>query len=214
MTGVQTCALPIYLFILTRDYDISFRQWINGSISTKPLPPSSVELNNTLSPSLNLIKSVSDEVVYHPVSYTVLFGSKALPELQATFKVIKNQEQVISDNEVKSRIVTAINQFFAIENWDFGDTFYFSELSAYVMQQLAPSITSFVIVPRQGGVGFGNLFEITAPSDQIFINGATVNDIEIVSSLTPTVLKAIPGTLSNTTTSQNVTSAPYGASNG
>ena len=37
---------------------------------------------------------------------------------------------------------------FSLENWDFGETFYFSELSAYVMNQLAPDLTTFVIVPR------------------------------------------------------------------
>jgi hypothetical protein len=48
----------------------------------------------------------------------------------------------------------------------------------------------------------------------LFINGATVNDIEIVSALTPSVLKAIAGTTINSSISQNITSAPYGASNG
>ena len=201
------------LFILTRDYDISFRQWINGSISTKPLPPSSVELSNTLSPSLNLIKSVSDEVVYHPVSYTVLFGSKAIPELQATFKVIKNPEQVISDNEVKSRIVTAINQFFAIENWNFGDSFYFSELSAYVISKLAPYVVSFVIVPLKTDLNFGNLFEIHANNDQLFINGATVDNIEIIQGITNTNIKSIANTIqTNSVLSQQaITSSPYGS---
>jgi len=203
------------VYILTTSYDLAFRKWLaSPSTIIKPLPPGSDELYDILAPKLNLIKSMSDEIVYHSATYKILFGSYATPDVQASFKVVKNPAQVNSDNYIQTSVLAAINQFFALENWDFGDTFYFSELAAYVMQQLAPNITSFVVVPRQGGIGFGNLFEITAASDQLFVNGATVNDIEIVSSLTPTVLKAITGTTTNTSTSQNVTSAPYGASNG
>jgi len=202
----------IDVYVLMNEYDIVFRQWLNGSISTKPLPPSSNELYNTLSPNLNLIKSISDEIIYHPVSYTVLFGSTAIPELQATFKVIKNPEQVVSDNDIKSRVITAINQFFAIDNWNFGDYFYFTELSTYVINSLAPDIVSFVIVPTQSGLNFGSLFEITANSDQLFISGATVNDIEIISGITTTNIKSVSGTSTiSTNSNQSITSSPYGS---
>jgi hypothetical protein len=202
----------IDIFVLTNDYDITFRQWINGTITTKPLPPSSDELYNTLSPSLNLIKTVSDEIIYHPVSYTVLFGRTAIPELQATFKVIKNPEQVVTDNDVKSRVITAINQFFSIQNWNFGDTFYFTELSTYVISQLAPDIVSFVIVPNKSDLNFGSLFEITANTDQLFINGATVDDIEIISGITSSNIKSGSSISATASTSQqSVTSSPYGS---
>jgi hypothetical protein len=150
----------IDVYVLTKSYDIVFRQWLSGANVPEPLPPGSDELYDIMSPQLNLIKSISDEIVYHPVHYKVLFGSTADLNLQASFKVVKNSDQVISDNDVKSRVITAINQFFALENWDFGDTFYFTELSTYVMNQLTPDIASFVIVPRLEGLNFGNLFEI------------------------------------------------------
>ena len=202
----------IDVFVLMNDYDISFRQWLSGSIDYKPLPPSSVELYNTLSPKLNLIKSISDEIVYHPVSYTVLFGSKAIPELQATFKVIKNAEQVVSDNDIKTRVISAINQFFSIENWNFGDNFYFTELSTYVINSLAPDIVSFVIVPTQEGMNFGSLFQITANRDQLFVSGATVSDVEIITGITTTNIKAVSNTTVTTTTAQQTTtSSPYGS---
>lgn len=203
-------------FVLTKTYDVNFRQWLSGANVSKPLPPGSDELYDILAPSLNLIKSISDEVVYHPVTYKILFGSTADPELQASFKVIKNQDQVVSDNDVKARIITAINQFFTLDNWDFGDTFYFSELASYVMAQLAPDISSFVIVPRFGGLSFGNLFEIKSASDELFINGATVADIEIVTGITQSSIKALPGTASNSSVlaQQTITSSTYGASNG
>lgn len=201
------------VFVLTKSYDITYRQWINGANIDEPLPPSSDELYNTLAPSLNLIKATSDEVVYHPVKYKILFGSAASADLRASFKVIKTSGQVISDNDVKSQVIIAINQFFALENWDFGDTFYFSELSTYVMTQLSPNISSFVIVPRESGLNFGSLFEIKSLSNEIFINGASVDDIEIISGITGTNIKSISGTavLSTATSQQAVTSSTYGS---
>jgi hypothetical protein len=206
----------IDVFVLTKGYDTLFRQWISGAAISKPLPPSSAELYDIISPNLSLIKSISDEVVYHPVNYKILFGTIADDNLQASFKVIKNSSQVISDNDVKVKVITAINQFFNLDNWDFGDTFYFTELSTYVMNQAAPYIANFVIVPRQSGLNFGSLFEIKSASDQLFINGATVDDIEIITSITSSMIKAITNTNSNVanTTQQNVTSSPYGATNG
>jgi hypothetical protein len=206
----------IDVFVLTKGYDTLFRQWINGANIIKPLPPSSAELYDIVSPNLNLIKSISDEIIYHPINYKILFGTQADLDLQASFKIVKNPGQVVSDNDIKVRALTAINQFFALDNWDFGDTFYFTELSAFVMNQLAPDIANFVIVPRQTGLNFGSLFEIKSASDQLFINGATVDDIEIVTGLTPSLIKAITGTQATTVniTQQNLTSSPYGATNG
>jgi hypothetical protein len=138
----------------------------------------------------------------------VLFGSKASADVRAAFKIIKNAEQTISDNEIKANVLTAINEFFALENWDFGDSFYFSELSAYVMNRTSPYLVNFVIVPRQTNLSFGSLFEIKSESDQLFINGATTDDIEIISGITSSVISA-SGNLassSNVTSQQTITS--------
>ena len=206
----------IDVYLLTKSYDTTFRQWLSGANVTKPLPPSSNELYDLVSGTLNLIKSISDEIIYHPANYKVLFGQTATSDVQASFKVIKNTNQVVSDNDIKARIITAIEEFFALENWDFGDTFYFTELSAYVMTQLSPDISSFVIVPRQSGLGFGSLFEIKSSSDEIFVSGATVDDIEIISGITSSSIKSVAGTTTQSTTSsqQNITSSSYGANNG
>jgi hypothetical protein len=201
------------VYILTVSYDTTYRQWLAGANVSQPLPPSSDELYNLIAPSLNLIKSVSDEVVYHPVSYKLLFGANAAPEVQATFNVVVNPDVVISNSDIQSRIIAAMNTFFALDNWNFGDTFYFTEMSTYIMNQVAPYITSFVIVPTQTNLYFGSLFEIQCPSNQIFINGATVTDINIVSGLTSGNIKSVTGTGLSAVTSQNITSANYGASN-
>jgi hypothetical protein len=146
---------------------------------------------------LEPIKAISDEIIYQPVTYIPLFGSAATPNLQATFKAVINPAVSISDNEIKNSIMSAINDFFALENWDFGQSFYFSELSTYVMNLLTPNITNFIIVPT-ANVPFGSLYEIACQSNQIFINAATVDNIQIVNSITSTVLN---------TTSTLVTSA-------
>ena len=180
----------IDLFVLTKEYDTAFRQWISGNSTTEPLPSSSDQLSLSLAPLLAPIKAISDEIVYHPVKYKVLFGAKASADVRASFKIIKNTEQPISDNDIKSRALSAINEFFALENWEFGDSFYFSELSAYVMNRTAPYLVNFLIVPRQSNLSFGSLFEIRSESDQVFINGATTDDIEIISGITASNIKS------------------------
>lgn len=177
-------------YILTKNYDTEFRRWLKGNITTEPLPLSSTELKLTYGKDLDMIKSISDELIFHPVKYKVLFGSKAESRLQASFKVVKNKEQVITDNDIKSRIIQAINEFFNIDNWDFGDTFYFTEMSTYVMNQLTPYITTFLIVPENSDQVFGSLQQLKSAPNEIFISGATVNDINIIDAITAAKIKA------------------------
>jgi hypothetical protein len=178
------------IYLLTKDYDVEYRNWIVGNTTKRPLPPTSTNLLTTYGTKLDAIKSISDEIIYHPVEYKILFGSKADTRLQAQFLVIKNTEQVITDNNVKARIIQTIDQFFALGNFDFGDTFYFSELSSYVMTQLTPYITTFVIVPIASDQVYGSLQELTSNPNEIFISGATVNNVSIVESITATNLKS------------------------
>lgn len=198
-------------FVLTKQYDKTYRQWLAGSISAEPLPPSTDYLYSLLATDLNKIKSISDELIYHPVKYKVLFGEKASIDVQATFKIVKNSEIVISDNDVKSRVLSAINEFFALENWDFGDSFYFSELASYVMSKLTPNIVNFLVVPKDTTLSFGSLYEIRSEKDQIFINGATIDNLEIISAVTASKINS-SGTISMTSTilsTQSITSGSY-----
>ena len=208
----------IDMYILTKTYDTEFRLWLQGSIDTKPLLPSNDSLFTNFNTPLANIKSVSDTLIYHPVKYKILFGSQADTDLQATFKIVKNSEQVTNDSDVKSRVITAINEFFALENWEFGDTFYFTELSTYVMNQLAPDITTFVIVPNAGAKAFGSLFEVKSENDEIFISGAKVSNIEIIDSVTAGKLKSdgniVTSSSSTSSLSGTLTSNSTGGSSG
>ena len=98
---------------------------------------------------------------------------------------------MLSDNDIISRVVSGINNFFALTNWDFGKSFYFSELSTYIMNLLTPNITNFVIIPSTSG--FGNLYEISCQSNQIFISGATATDIQVISAATAAQLNISAG---------------------
>ena len=177
-------------YILSKSYDAQVKQYISGAILAQPKPPSNDELFRSYGSEINKIKSISDEIIYHPVKYKVLFGDKATPDLQVRFKIVKNANIVINDNELKSDIIEAINKFFDIENWDFGETFYFQELSAYIINQLSPKLVSILIVPRQTTQSFGSLFEIKSEPDEIFASAAKVTDIETIDQLTATNLQA------------------------
>jgi len=188
-------------YLLTRAYDTSYRQWLDGTLSSKPLPPSSDNLYISYSTNLNKIKSLSDEIIYHPVKYKALFGSQADADLQARFKAVKNPDLVINDNQLKSDIISAVNRFFALENWDFGDKFYFSELASYVMNELSPDLVTFIIVPVQEEQTFGSLYEVKSEADEIFISAAIVSDIDIIDSITASRLKASGAVVTESTTS-------------
>ncbi len=189
----------IDVFLLTRAYDTAYRVYLAGGATSEPEAPSSDTLRINYGSTLNNIKTISDEIVYHPVKYKVLFGSRADEKLQVTFKIVKNPNKSINDNDLKVRIINAINTFFDINNWDFGDRFYLSELVTYVINSVAPDVSNMVIVPKQTSQAFGSLFEIQSRPDEIFISGATVDDVEIVSAITATEVRATPSSIVSST---------------
>jgi len=172
----------IDIYLLTRSYDTEYRTWLQTGLGSEPLPPTSTSLEQSYAGILEPIKTISDEIVFQPVKYKVLFGKKAPVSLQAAFKAVKNPARTSSDNEIKSRILLAITDFFNLDNWDFGQPFYFSELSAYVMNLLSPDITNFIIVPRASN--FGSLYEVSCLSNEIFINDVSADDIDIIDAIT------------------------------
>jgi len=180
----------IDIYVLTTTYDNDIRNWLLGNLSAEPLPPTSQALEQNYMETLSPIKAISDEIVFHSVKYKVLFGSNAVSNLQAKFKAVKNPDKITTDNDLKTRILSAINDFFALENWEFGQSFHFGELSTYVMNMLTPDITNFIIVPLTETSAFGSLYEVTCLSNELFISGAEIKDIEIIDAITATQLKS------------------------
>jgi len=171
-------------YIMVRSYDEQYRNYIldlTGKV-VKPTDLDTVNLNNNYS-NLFSYKMISDELVLNAGVYKPLFGHKAVSSLQANFMVVKNPNTTISDNELKSRIITNINQYFALDNWDFGDTFYFSELSAYLHNQLPGYLNSIVMTPADVNTVFGSLYEIRCQPNEIFISCATVDNIKVTTGV-------------------------------
>ena len=74
------------------------------------------------------------------------------------------------------------------------------------MNELAPDVATFVIVPKEGSKAFGSLFEVKSENDEIFISGAKVSDVELIDAVTASKLKAD----GNITTSSSTTSTLSG----
>jgi hypothetical protein len=173
----------IDIFVLTREYNELIQTWYTdgANIDLLPAPPSELQLRNSFS-DLEDYKMFSDQISWRPVKYKLLFGSSAASELQAKFKVVKLANTTMSDGEIKARIVESILTFFNVNSWDFGETFYFSELASYIHRELIAAISSIVIVPLKESQSFGELFEIRSNPDELFFPTTTVNDIEIITT--------------------------------
>jgi len=196
------------MFLLTRAYDEDYRAYIADTTNTltEPTKPTSFELRNSFG-GLEAFKAISDTIIFNSVKYRPLFGEKSDPSLQSTFKVIKNSATLKTDSEINVRVINAINEFFAVDNWDFGDTFFFSELAGYIHQELVPDIETVLIVPNSGDQVFGSLFQITAQRDEIFISSATVSDVDIIDGITASRLKASGNVVSSSSTDDTITSS-------
>lgn len=180
----------IDLYLVTQAYYNAYQNWIRDITGTVPYPPPPTidELQQSY-PDLNSYKMISDNIVMNSVVFKPLFGTKADNNLQGTIKVIKTAGSTISDSQVRTSVLAAMNTYFSIDNWDFGDTFYMSELTAYLHTQLGTLISSVVLVPNDPNQTFGDLYEIRSAPYEIFVNGATANDIVIIAALTPQALQ-------------------------
>jgi hypothetical protein len=204
--------------MLERSYDQLYRTWLNQG-GEEPTASTSDQLRISYSGVLNPLKGLSDQIVYHPVKYKILFGTQADEEFQATFKVVKNAATNVTNAVIKTRVIQAINEFFALDNFDFGDTFYFTELATYIHNRLAPDLLTVVIVPNQAEQGFGSLFQISGAADEIFISGATVDDVVIIDAIganqlaaSGTVVTSTTGTTTNNRSTSAVSSVTTGTS--
>jgi hypothetical protein len=135
---------------------------------------------------------LSDNVIMNSVTFKPLFGNKATNDLRATIKVIKAANSTASVSEIKNLVVTYMNEYFSIDKWDFGLTFFFSELAAYLHKELGDIISTVVLVPQDPLKSFGDLYEIRCQPNEIFVNAATVNDIEVIDALTSSELRTAP----------------------
>jgi len=184
----------IDLYVVTQEYYTAYQNWLRDTTNTvlEPEQPNIDELS-TAYQNLNDYKMISDNVVLNSVTFKPLFGAKAADTLRATIKVIRAQGSTASTSEIKSSVVAQMNSYFSIDKWNFGDTFYFSELAAFLHRQLGTIISSVVLVPLDPEKAFGDLYEIRSQPNEIFANAATVDNIDVIEALTSTNLRTAPG---------------------
>ena len=181
----------IDLYVVTQSYYTQYQNWIKdttGMIS-KPSVPTINELTQLYS-DLDNYKMLTDSIIINSVTFKPLFGNKAESNLQATIKVIKNTMSTASESEIRTKVLSEMNNYFTIDNWDFGDTFYFSELAAYLHNVLGDYVNSVILVPKDPNLVFGDLYEIRSAPYEIFVSCAQATDIVIISALTPAQLQS------------------------
>lgn len=183
----------IDIYLVTSAYYTAYQNYINDSTDTVPEPtkPTIDELSVAYN-KLQDYKMISDNIILNSVTFKPLFGNKANSSLRGQIKVIRYPKSTVSFSEIRSAVTAKINEYFTIDKWDFGQTFYFSELAAYLHSELGQYISTVVLVPTDAGKSFGDLYEIRCMPNEIFVNAATVNDILVIDALTSTELKTSP----------------------
>ena len=184
----------IDLYVVTLGYYTAYQNWLRDTTGTvtEPEQPTIDELTTEYQ-NLQDYKMISDNMVINSVTFKPLFGAKAAQQLRATIKVIRAQNSTASTSEIKSSVLAEMNNYFSIDKWNFGDTFYFSELAAYLHKQLGTIISSVVLVPLDQQKSFGDLYEIRSQPNEIFANGAIIANIDVIEALTSTNLRTAPG---------------------
>jgi hypothetical protein len=184
----------IDLYIVTNAYYTAYINWLQDTTGTDTEPTApTIDQLNTAYQGLQNYKMISDNMILNSVDFQPLFGQKADSALRATIKVIRAAGSTASVSSIKNLVVANMNAYFDLANWNFGDTFYFSELSAYIHQNIGDIVSSVVLVPLNSQKSFGDLYEIRSAPNQIFVNGATVNDVEVITALTSTNLQTASG---------------------
>ncbi len=180
----------IDLYVVTQSYYTAYQNWIQDSTNTVPEPdrPTINQLSQSYGEVQNY-KMLTDSVILNSVIFKPLFGPKAAPALRATIKVIKASKTNASNSEIRSAVLTAMNNYFNINNWNFGDTFYFSELSAYLHSTVGELVSSVVLVSNDPTKPFGDLYEVKCAPYEIFVNAATSDDVQVIAALTPAELQ-------------------------
>jgi hypothetical protein len=178
-------------YVVVDEYYNAYLNYVRDVTGTvpEPLPPTISELSLAYN-KLNDYKMISDTMVLSSVVFKPLFGAKAPLALQATIKVVRAARSTATVSELKSQVIAAVDRYFTIDKWDFGDSFFFSELAAYLHQQLGSIISSVVLVPINPLKTFGDLYEIRSAPNEIFVSAATVADVEVIEALTQSNIRS------------------------
>jgi hypothetical protein len=178
----------IDMSIITKGYFTQLKNFLEDPQAIAPDVPTPLDLRTAYGYLLEN-KMISDQVILLPGRFKLLFGARAPAELQAIFRVVRSQNGLLTDNQVKTTIVAVVRNFFDVTLWEFGETFFFTELAAAIHAALPTEISSVVLVPTFTTNQFGDLFQVITREDEIVYPDITVSQIEIVSSYTATNLR-------------------------
>jgi hypothetical protein len=178
------------VYLMTRGYYDDVINYVRGTSTSVPTPPTPLDLRNSYGYLLNN-KMLSDTIVLHSGKIKLLFGNLAEPQLRAKFKVVKQAGASLTNERIKEEVLNVINTFFDIDTWDFGDTFYATELITLIHQRLPADVAAVVPVPIYSTNSFGSLFTVESGHDEIIQSAALLSDIEVVDALTPTVIRQV-----------------------
>jgi hypothetical protein len=177
-------------YVLTRGYYDNVTNYVRGLTAVKPIPPTSLELRNAYGYMIKN-KMLSDTLVMHSGKIKLLFGSLAEPQLRASIKVVKSMSASISNERIKEEILKVVNTYFDILNWDFGESFYATELISLIHQRLPGDVAGVVLVPTYSSNSFGDMLTVTSGLDEILQSCLQMSDIEIVDAFSPTVIRQV-----------------------
>ncbi len=195
-------------YVLLSSYNTRFRNWalFDNRIETRPNAPTISELTDMFT-SLETKKSISDQVIYRPVKYKILFGDLASGELQAKFNVTKTSNTTLSDTEIKQRVINLIDTYFNIDNWDFGEDFYFTEMAAFIHNNMIGEISQITISSVANTSDSTSLFQIGSDSDELFLPIVKSNNISVTGTTIGNLTTIGENTGGNTTTITSVSSS-------
>ena len=193
-------------FIMTKGYYSQMRDWVDGILNFKPSKPTSFELKQTYS-ELLASRMISDTNILQVGDLKILFGAKADYTLRGVFKVVQSKTSTLTANQLKTKLIQNIREFFDINYWEFGETFYATELIAYLHNTMGKDIDSVILVPKSPSERFGKLHKIVANENQLFLPDVTLNDIEIIDDINS--LNAQFDKVTVKTTTQNLSEQLY-----
>ena len=171
-------------YIISRSYYNSVLEWLSDKSNILPEESTSLQLRTDYNHLLES-KMISDTMILHSGKIKILFGNKAIDELQSTFKIIRKDTSRLTDNQIKTKLINIVKDFFDIELWSFGESFFMSELTSNIHVGMISDIKSVVLVPTHTNNLFGDLYVIPAREDEIFQPHITVDNIEIVTTFSP-----------------------------
>lgn len=169
------------MYILTQGYFNQVRLYLAGISNVEPTPPTTVDLKTSYGYLLGN-GMLSDEIILKPGKIKLIIGNKANDKLKMQFKVVRTSNRDSTEGQLKTKIVAIIRDFFDLSQWEFGETFYLTELTTKIQNELTKEIISITAVPTYSGYKFGDLFEIPTGENELLYPDISIDNIDIVSN--------------------------------